>query len=71
MGGVSKHALRQTPPAPRRRLLLRAVRILLECILVLNRNESIFYFSEPVASVPLMPTDAVPPPSYSEVVEKK
>ena len=30
--GVSQHALRQTPPP--RRLLLRAVRILLECILV-------------------------------------
>ena len=30
--GVSQHALRQTPPS--RRLLLRAVRILLECILV-------------------------------------
>ena len=31
-GGVSQHALRQTPPS--RWLLLRAVRILLECILV-------------------------------------
>ena len=31
--GVSQHALRQTPP-PSRRLLPRAVRILLECILV-------------------------------------
>ena len=31
-GGVSQHALRQTPPS--RRLLLRVVRILLECILV-------------------------------------
>ena len=31
-GGVSQHALRQTPPS--RRLLLQAVRILLECILV-------------------------------------
>ena len=30
---VSQHALRQTPP-PERRLLLRTVRILLECILV-------------------------------------
>ena len=34
LGGVSQHALRQTPP-PSRRLLLQAVRILLECILVL------------------------------------
>ena len=33
-GGVSQHALRQTPPS--RRLLLRAVRIVLECILVLK-----------------------------------
>ena len=34
-GVVSQHALRQTPPHPReRRLLLRTVRILLECILV-------------------------------------
>ena len=33
--GVSQHALRQTPPAPSRRLLLRAVRILPVCILVL------------------------------------
>ena len=32
--GVSQHALRQTPPS--RLLLLRAVRILLECILVVN-----------------------------------
>ena len=32
-GLVSQHALRQTPP-PERRLLLRTVRILLECILV-------------------------------------
>ena len=31
-GGVSKHALRQTPPS--RQLLLRVVRILLECIVV-------------------------------------
>ena len=31
-GGVSQHALRQTPP--NRRLLLRAVRILLKCIVV-------------------------------------
>ena len=31
--GVSQHALRQTPPS--RQLLLRAVRILLECILVI------------------------------------
>ena len=31
-GGVSQHALRQTPPS--RQLLLRAVRILLECIVV-------------------------------------
>ena len=34
--GVYQHALRQTPPPPSRRLLLRAVRILLECILVVN-----------------------------------
>ena len=32
-GGVSQHALRQTPPR-NRRLLLRTVHILLECILV-------------------------------------
>ena len=32
-GDVSQHALRQTPPTSRR-LLLRTVRILLECILV-------------------------------------
>ena len=32
--GVSQHALRQTPPS--RRLLLRAVCMLLECILVYN-----------------------------------
>ena len=32
-GGVSQHALRQTP-TPSIRLLLRAVRILLECLLV-------------------------------------
>ena len=36
-GGVSQHALRQTPP-PSRRLLLQTVCILLECILVLNLN---------------------------------
>ena len=36
--GVSQHALRQTPP--NRRLLLRAVRILLECILVFLKFES-------------------------------
>ena len=34
LGGVSQHALRQIPPC--RRLVLRAVRILLECILVDN-----------------------------------
>ena len=34
LGGVSQHALRQTPPQGRR-LLLRTVHILLECILVL------------------------------------
>ena len=34
-GGVSQHALRQTPPTPSRRLLLRVVRILLECLLVI------------------------------------
>ena len=33
LGGVSQHALRQTPPASKQ-LLLWAVRILLECILV-------------------------------------
>ena len=33
-GGVSQQALRQTPPPPGKRLL-RVVRILLECILVL------------------------------------
>ena len=32
-GGVSQHALRQTPPS--RQLLLQTVRILLECILVI------------------------------------
>ena len=32
--GLSQHALKQTPP-PSRRLLLREVRILLECILIL------------------------------------
>ena len=36
-GGVSQHALRQTPPGSRQ-LLLRAVRILLECILVISSN---------------------------------
>ena len=35
---VSQHARRQTPPAPSRRLLLRAVHILLECILVFSIN---------------------------------
>ena len=37
-GGVSQHALRQTAPPPpsSRWLLLRTVRILLECILVVN-----------------------------------
>ena len=37
LGGVSQHALRQTPP-PSKQLLLRAVRILecMECILVMN-----------------------------------
>ena len=33
LGGVSQHALRQTPP-PSRRLLLRAVRILLNAFLL-------------------------------------
>ena len=33
LGSLSQHALRQTPPTPQE-LLLRAVRILLECILV-------------------------------------
>ena len=36
--GVSQHTLRQTPPQSRQ-LLLRAVCILLECILVTGRNE--------------------------------
>ena len=37
LGGlVSQHALRQTPPPRERRLLLRTVRILLECILVFS-----------------------------------
>ena len=40
-GSGSQHALRQTPP-PIRRLMLRAVRILLECILVYNFNFDIF-----------------------------
>ena len=40
MGSVSQHALRQTP----RQLLLRAVRILLECILVVVVN---LWISEP------------------------
>ena len=39
-GGISQHALRQTMPP--RRLLLRAVRILLECILVERVNELSF-----------------------------
>ena len=38
-GGVSQHALRQTPPS--RQLLLRMVHILLECILV-------FYCGHPI-----------------------
>ena len=46
-GGVSQHALRQTPPS--RRLLLRAVRILLECILV-----SIFLFSCDYIVIPVL-----------------
>ena len=37
-GGVSQHALRQTPPGWR--LLLRAVRILLECILVQDSSHN-------------------------------
>ena len=36
--GVSQHALRQTFPPHSRQLLLWAVRILLECILVLSIN---------------------------------
>ena len=48
LGGVSQHALRQTPP-PSRRLLLRAVRILLECILV-----SIFLFSCDYIVIPVL-----------------
>ena len=32
-GGLSQHALRQTPPSRR---LLRTVRIVLDCILVVN-----------------------------------
>ena len=39
-GLVSKHALRQTPPPRERRLLLRTVRILLECILVCANKTS-------------------------------
>ena len=35
-GGVSQHALRQTPSPHSRQVLLRAVRILLECILVIR-----------------------------------
>ena len=41
-GGVSQHALRQTIPS--RQLLLRTVRILLECILVAN------YFSPSITN---------------------
>ena len=37
-GGVSQHALRQTPPS--RRLLLRGVCILLQCILVITAEAS-------------------------------
>ena len=42
LGGVSQHALRQTPPS--RRLLLRTVRILLECILVEETTFIFFFF---------------------------
>ena len=41
-GGVSQHALRQTPPLHSRRLLLRAVHILLECILFSDCRKSVF-----------------------------
>ena len=40
--GVSQHALRQIRPPPRRRLMLQAVRILLECILVIILNKIAF-----------------------------
>ena len=39
-GGVSQHALRQTPAS--RLLLLRTVRILLECILVFQKRIALF-----------------------------
>ena len=35
---VSQHALRQTPSPQERRLLLRTLRILLECILVVQKK---------------------------------
>ena len=38
-GGVSQHALRQTPPTPSIQLLLQVVGILLECILVFHHFE--------------------------------
>ena len=44
LGGVSRHALRQTTP-PGRRLLLRTVRILLECILVTASNYIVGHLS--------------------------
>ena len=40
VGGVSQHALKQTPPS--RRLLLQTVHILLECILVSECNQILF-----------------------------
>ena len=47
-GGVSQHALRQTPPPPPSRcLLLWAVRILLECILVDVTFRQLLAFSFP------------------------
>ena len=46
-GGVSQHALRQTlpTPTPSRRLLLRTVRILLECILVFHHRSQILFLN--------------------------
>ena len=43
-GSVFQHALRQTPPSPSRQLLLRTVRILLECILVCKHFSKIVWF---------------------------
>ena len=52
--GVSQHALRQTPP-PHRRLLLQAVRILLECILVVYASaHNIIMLEFPVGWRPLL-----------------